>query len=105
MEVIKVYDHKKGKEVTVGKIDGDCFIKIVKPIHYMRKYDAYGIDAVVLERLRYGNRKINHIILKPSRQSKYISDINDWIEHGIKEDFGHGVQYFLPCDYFKDITT
>ena len=102
MEIIKVYDAKKGVEVTTGKIVKDCFIKKVKPKHYMRKYQGYGIDKKVLDKLYSVYREVMYIVIV-CKTTKYKSKILDWMQLATKDDFGHGEQYFLPVSTMTEI--
>jgi len=98
MSKLKVYDPKKGREVTVGEIQGTSFIKRVSSNHYMRKYNGYGIDIFVLEKLK--QLKIPYIMIKAS-SVEYFVELNVWLEEGTLDDFGHGKQIFLPVVRMK----
>ena len=102
MEIIKIYDAKKGAEVTAGKIEKDCFIKKVKAKHYMRKYKGYGIDKKLLQKLYLTHREVTDIIIV-CKTTKYKTKIKDWINHGTEDNFGHGEQYFLPVSTMTEI--
>ena len=93
METVKVYDTRKRIEVTAGTIDSNTFTKKASPKHYMRKYQGYGIDAVVLAKLWDSNRQFE-IIIK-TKTTEYKSVANDWLSKGYLDNFGHGDQYFL----------
>jgi len=91
--MLKVYDPKKGKEVTVGELQGDCFIKRVSNNHYMIKYQGYGIDKVVLDKLK--QLQVKYIMIKASAVEYYV-EVDTWIVAGKTDNYGHGEQVFLP---------
>jgi len=90
---LKIYDPKKGQEITVGRIEGACFRKKVKSKHYMRKYQGYGIDKRVIDKL-LSMLEIDFIIIE-TKTTIMRSTIPAWINRGTRADFGHGEQYFL----------
>jgi len=102
MTALKVYDQKKGKEVTIGTIKGNNLVKKVSNRHYMIKYNGYGIDRKLLKIIFMNNPEIENIIIK-TKTTEYTSEIADWFNKGIKDDFGHGEQQFLAVKDMKII--
>lgn len=69
MEKVYCYDPKERKNVLAGEIDGKVFIKRIKhEVHYMRKYNGYGIQREVFYGLPLkGVEKIRFILSKDLR--------------------------------------
>ena len=89
---LKVYDPAKGREVTVGEIQKDVFIKRTGKAHYMIKHKGYGISKIVIDKLV--KLKITGIIVKTITE-EYHTSLENWVTNGIVDDYGHGEQIFL----------
>ena len=96
--ILRVYDEKKGREVTAGTIQKDIFIKRASSKHYMVKYQGYGISSKVIEKLCKLN--VEHIIIKTATE-EYTAPLELWLEEGTLDNFGHGEQIFYPVAKMK----
>jgi len=92
MSRLRVYDPKKGREVTVGEIQRDTFIKRTGKSHYMIKYRGYGISKLVLDKL--SGLGVKNIIVKTMTE-EYHTSLETWLTEGTLDNFGHGEQIFL----------
>lgn len=98
-ERITTYDPKKNKSIKAGYIENNIFIKEVSGRHFFRKFQAYGIQEDVIQKLI--ERKIKKIRII-SYTLTYDSSIKDWVNgHVLIRDFGNGLQRFLPIHYMK----
>ena len=96
---VTTFDPKKKKKVLAGHIDGDTFTREVKQKHYMHICQGYGIQEVVIEKLKELGIKNITII---SEVSKLHSKLSEWLEPDIKVmNFNHGKQRFLPVNRMK----
>ena len=101
MEKITTYDPKKNKHILAGNIEGKTLIKQVSGRHFFSKFQAYGIQEDVIQKLI--EKKINKIKII-SHTLIYESKIKDWVNgHVLIRDFGNGLQRFLPIHYMKKI--
>ena len=98
MSMLRVYDPAKKREVTVGEIQKDIFIKRTGKAHYMIKYRGYGISKLVIEKLSQLN--VKHIIIRTMTE-EYNAPLETWVEEGTLDDFGHGEQIFLGVAKMK----
>ena len=99
MEKIYAYDPGKRKRILAGYIDGDTFIKDVKPEHFMKILGGYGIQETVIELLK--ERAIKTIEIR-TEISIYRAPFSRWIAPDIKVmDQKHGKQRFLPIKYME----
>ena len=57
MEKVTTYDPKKNKHILAGYIEGNVFIKQVSGRHFFRKFQAYGIQEDVIQKLIERNVK------------------------------------------------
>lgn len=97
---ILTYDPKKKKQILAGHYRDGIFVKRVTSKHFMQKFQAYGIQEVVYQRLREEGCKL---IVFLAGASTLVSKIADWEKMKVL-DFGHGKQRFLPIRYTKRIT-
>lgn len=63
--------------------------------HKLWKYNAYGIQSTVLNRLKELNCRLV-MIEELDKKVTLRSEFDDWIESDLEEDLGHGTQKFLP---------
>jgi hypothetical protein len=91
---------KNASGKVIGKVSGDVFCKkVVKSKHLLRKWNAWGIDKAVVDSLiRNGIKQI--IVHEKEENIDYETSVKDFVEKGIKEDFGHGDQIFLSLENF-----
>lgn len=66
--------------------------------HFMVKYRAWGIDAAMLEELKDRCDVIQ--ILDERSKVFFWARYEDFVQKGVKDDFGHGVQVFLPLQHW-----
>lgn len=94
------YDPTKKKNVLCGEIIGDTFFRWVKPEHFMRVLQGYGIQEIAFQELV--GRKVKKIILKETDTSqRWGSEVSDWLKNGKIADFGNGPQRFLSLKYMR----
>jgi hypothetical protein len=93
-EKIFAYDKGKCKQIVAGEYYSEkgIFYKVVDSIHFMRKFNGYGIQYEVIEQLeKLGCKKV----LIKAGDIGYISEFSKWKnEEVMKLDFGHGLQVF-----------
>lgn len=95
MGKIYITDPGKKKKVLAGELNGFIFSKKVKPIHFMYKYNGYGIQSELIEQfLKSGVTNI-HILLS---DHFLASTPSDWWEKGQIDNAGNGDQIFLNID-------
>jgi len=94
-----ITDPTKHKEVLVGDVEGEVLLRRVKPEHYMRVVEGYGIQEAAFNALpAYGVQKI---VLITDSGAIYGSDLQIWLDHGRVADYGHGKQRFLSLKYME----
>ena len=93
-----------GREVVVGEVVDDTFIKPVHHHHYFKAWKSYGIQESVAQMLRAeGSVKrvridvLSHTDDTP-KTGTYISNFEDWFSKEIrtKDWGGYGLQRFYP---------
>jgi hypothetical protein len=98
---ITTYDVKKGKTVLAGELENKVFTKKVTSKHFMRKFQAYGIQEDVIQQL--WEKGCDKIVIQTSTVV-WESPMHVWLQPNIKVmDFGHGKQRFLTLSYMKRI--
>ena len=98
---ILCYDPKKEKTVLCGNTEGDTFIRIVEPKHFMNIVQGYGIQEIAFQEVL--EKGIKNICLKVSTtKDNWEADIKTWLEHSKVMDFGHGKQRFLSLKYMSN---
>lgn len=99
---MKLYTHdpKKNKKVLCGEIVGNALFRWVKPQHFMRINQAYGIQEIAFQEIVL--KGIEIIILKEEGTNKnWEAPTSTWLQHGSVQDYGHGKQRFLSMKYQK----
>jgi hypothetical protein len=93
-------EHYSVKGKDVGWMVRDAYYsKRKKSKHLMRKFNAWGINADIFEKIhKQGCKSIR--VLDEEEGIVYSSAIEDYKAHGIFADFD-GLQMFLPLDYWK----
>lgn len=76
--------------------DNILYKKVKRSKHYMKVLNSWAMDTRILEE-EFGEVKI----LDTENDQIYIVPKHIWLEHGIKKNFGHGDQTFLPLHYFQ----
>ena len=91
-----IFTNAEGK--TVGGTNGDTYYsKREFSKHFMRKFNAWGIDNDILKQFD----GVNHIrILDDENDEVYATTVEEFKKHAIGADYGHGLQLFLPLDYW-----
>lgn len=85
----------EGKVVAHIK-DDILYKKVKRSKHLHRVLNSWGMDSRILEE-EFSEVKILDI----ENDQIYIVPKHVWVEHGIKKNFGHGDQTFLPLHYFQ----
>lgn len=91
-----IFKNSQGK--IIGDLTDNVFSKTVEGSkHLMKIFDAYGVDRDVLNKLPK-DCKIQ--ITDKETGILYEADRETFRLKGIKKDFGHSIQYFLPRKHF-----
>lgn len=100
---INTYDSQKKKQVLAGIYNDNnkVFVKSVKPFHYMRIAQGYGIQIDVIHKLnQLGCEKV---VILTTDGKEYESHLSDWTGNNARVmDFGSGSQIFLSTKYMDD---
>lgn len=96
---IYTFDPQKNRLILAGYCKENVFWKKVNKKRFMIKYRAYGIQEDVINNLL--NEDIEFIHIKTHTNKVLKSSLCDWIKFSIKENYGHGKQYFLSINYMK----
>jgi len=75
-------------------LEDGVFIKEVKPVHYMRKYEGYGISTDVITQLSH--ERCQSILIVTADGAHYSSLLKSWVDYNKIANHGSGYQYFLP---------
>ena len=94
---ILTFDPKKEKKVKAGYYKDGIFFREVTDKHFMWKFEAYGMQADVADKLASLGCKI--VVLFAPTQT-WISKFEDWARQAPK-DFGNGKQLFLTLKYMR----
>jgi hypothetical protein len=97
------WDPTKKKQVLVGNIIGNTIYREVESIHFMRILNGYGMQEVAFQEVI--EKGVKYIVEKvlPTGEM-WRSTVADWIEHGSKQNYGHGTQRFLSLKYMHKWT-
>lgn len=88
----------KGKDVG-WMFENVYYSRRKKSKHLMRKFNAWGINADIFEKVyKDGCQSIR--ILDEESNDVYSAPVSEYKAHGIFADFD-GLQIFLPLDYWK----
>jgi len=94
---------------TVGLIvEGPHGLEVVKRVreskHLFRVADAWGVDLRLVERAR--EEGVGRIRLdETERRISYSTSPDYLLKHGFRQDFGHGLQVFLPRSQWSQTGT
>lgn len=94
-----VTDPNKHKQVLVGEVVDGVLRRQVKPEHFMKVVDGYGIQEVAFQGLF--EHAVKKIILETDFGTEYSADVQTWLDHGRVADYGHGKQRFLSLKYMQ----
>jgi hypothetical protein len=76
------------------------FVKHVsRSKHYMRKYEAWAIDEEILVELY--ERRIEQVYLDVKNEGLLVAPIDNFRQYSITDEYGHGVQAFLPERFWE----
>lgn len=82
---------------VVGHIkDGVLMKRVYKSKHFMRVLNGYGMDKAI-----FAHDFDEVKILDKESDILYVSRREDWEEHGIRKNFGHGEQIILPLRWHE----
>jgi hypothetical protein len=104
-ELIKILTY--GKPKVVGKIlyrdDKTVFSKQVKESeHLFRNFNAWGFQEEILPKL--SKKNITDIEVKETEKAiTYKTSLTTILKNGIRKDYGHGLQVFLPLKYWSKV--
>lgn len=90
------FDPAKGKTVLIGKIDNKILYKNVKPKHFMRIMDGYGIQYQAFVDLQ---KKVNKICIIEENGQRWLATWSEWNKNGRVADYGNGKQMFLSLKF------
>ena len=90
--VIRTYDPKKGKNVVVGYLYDNKFVKHAKKGHYMVKEGGFGLQEDVI--LQLSNFSDCDTVVIKTKAGAYYSALAQWKVQPLK-NYGHGPQRFL----------
>lgn len=94
------FDPAKKKMVLCGEVVGDSLFRWVKPEHFMRVSQSYGIQEVAFQKIVIEGLKT--IILKEeATEQRWEASVEDWRVHGRVADYGHGKQRFLGIKFMR----
>lgn len=83
---------------VVGQIkDGVLMKRVFKKKHFMRVLNGWGLDLKILYEEGFDIVKI----LDKDEDICYVSKKEDWLNHGIKKNFGYGEQIILPVRWHE----
>lgn len=86
------YTNNNGQ--IIGELNGNTFRKVVKKsVHFMKVLNSWGMDKDLLNKLKMEN--VVEIYDKENEVT-YHATVQQFKDKGIKQNHGHGEQYFLP---------
>jgi len=97
-----------GKKREVGQVFGKKFITFRNGEHYVKKYQGFGINEHVLNKLINSNVEDIVIIYKKAdnTQTKYKTTPRKWSNRGYRDKLGNFErQVFLPLKLFDNSNT
>lgn len=94
-QTLKMFDEKRGRDITLGLFDVEVFTKIVDSNkHFMGKYHGYGMQIEAFMFLK--EKGITTIQIIDQNKNKLKASLETWETNGKRADEGYGVQIFLP---------
>jgi len=92
------YDPQKHKKVLCGEVVGDMLFRWVKPEHFMRVSQSYGIQEIAFQKIMMEG--IKTIVLKEeATEQRWEASVETWHLNGRVADYGHGKQRFLGIKF------
>lgn len=99
-------DIKNKRGQIVGKIVNGTYFTVRKPLHFMRKYQGFGISQSIIDQLTANgcnSVQINYISKKEGL-IKYRCPLSEFKESVLSFDFeDNDLQYFVPVKKMKVI--
>ena len=92
-----VYDPAKQKDVLIGEIQDGVLHREVKPEHFMKIVDGYGIQENGFQKLI--TEAVKEIVMRTEAGTTYSATVQTWLDHSKVADYGHGKQRFLSLKY------
>lgn len=96
--VLETFSNKDRKIVGALHSDGAYRTKRKSSVHLLKVMDAWGIDEVILEKIRERASSIR--LLDTDKGMVYVVDMDTFVAKSIPKDFGYGAQRFLPRSYW-----
>lgn len=102
---IKIFDRGKGFEVTAGHVTGHVFSKLVKPENIMMVTNSIGIQEEAIEKIKALNVELIVCTEDTPEGAQHWATLQTWLEKGMVENDGHGLQRFLNLRFMKNSRT
>lgn len=100
MKPLLAYDPRKNRYIKCGTVVGDTLFRDVKPEHFMRIVQGYGIQEIAFQEALQKGIKI--IVLKETHtDQRWEATTKEWAEYSKLMDFGHGKQRFLSLKFMR----
>ena len=97
---LTAFDPGKNKYVLCGEVVGDTLFRWVKPEHFMRVLQGYGIQEVAFQKIMMEGLK--KIVLKEEKtEQRWEADVETWKLNSKIADYGHGKQRFLSLKFMR----
>ena len=93
----KVIRNVDGKEIGFIADNGSLCKKVKRSRHFMRELNGWGYDTRIIEGEEFDEVKILDI----ETDTVYVSKKEDWLNHGIRKNFGYGDQIILPLKWHE----
>lgn len=77
--------------------DGVLCKRVFKKKHFMKVLNGWGLDKKIFNDHDFKEVKI----LDKDDDVMYVSQRSDWLEHGIRKNFGYGEQIILPLRHHE----
>ena len=91
-------DIKNKRGQIVGTVVNGVYFTNRKPIHFMRKYQGFGISQEIIDTLTSkGCNKVHINYISPRGMIKYECPLSEWKKSVLTFNFeGEDMQYFVP---------
>lgn len=85
----------------VGNLHKGTFYKSVDSRkHFMKLLNSYAIQKSIYDDLKKnGLEKVE--VFETNKKKRHLSTVEDWETYGVVQDFGGGLQIFLPLKRFS----
>ena len=95
---LNTFDPHKKKIVKIGVIKDGILYKKVKPEHFFRLANAYGIQYDAFNEII---NQVKKIVIMEQNGNNWESIPEDWFINGKVSDYGYGKQIFLSLKFMK----